>query len=511
MMRNVILTMLVVTLLLTAGLQAGDRAFWDFKTPRGFFFQDPPDDGTASVSQDTGAVTSGAGAQGAGDGAGTLTVTMTRDDTTERVFIPLGESHGNPSTTRVRMRFRTDAGNAVVGAGFASSAQVNTAGADGVAGLQFEGLANYPRHIGGAGFNRSDPGPTLVENEWYIMEFDHYPFASDYGSILYNGDGTDVVHENNPVRNGTGGVDFPYDQFAFFNEDCCQNNITKTIEVDWISWMADPNDIGLLTGPVVVIDESDGKTEATEGGATDSFTVALAADPGGPKSITLQPIVNSGDFSLDTTVLNFDSGNWSVGQPVTVTAVNDGDLEDLVEMGSIRVRDGDDAVDLIAVSTVDDETPTVDVSKTDVAVSEIGPSNDSYTLVLSSQPTDDVVVTVSDISDPNQVTVTDTVTFTNSDWSTPKTVTVTAIDDALAEEDPHFTTITHTVASNDGLYNGLAVNNVSVTITENDCGAWGFTAGDINLDCVTDLLDFAEITTNWLICTTTNAPGCVQL
>jgi hypothetical protein len=46
---------------------------------------------------------------------------------------------------------------------------------------------------------------------------------------------------------------------------------------------------------------------------------------------------------------------------------------------------------------------------------------------------------------------------------------VTAVDDA-AVEGPHTGTITHTAASADAAYNGIAIANVTANITDNDVG-----------------------------------------
>ena len=56
-----------------------------------------------------------------------------------------------------------------------------------------------------------------------------------------------------------------------------------------------------------------------------------------------------------------------------------------------------------------------------------GGATDSYTVVLTSQPTADVTVIVKYDS---QISIDVTMlTFTTSDWDVPQTVTVTAVDD----------------------------------------------------------------------------------
>jgi uncharacterized protein len=94
-----------------------------------------------------------------------------------------------------------------------------------------------------------------------------------------------------------------------------------------------------------------------------------------------------------------------------------------------------------------------------------GGETDSYTLVLTTQPTADVTITVGGDA---QVSVSPmALTFTPANWDVPQTVTVTAVDDDEAEG-PHTGTVTHAAASADQLYDGIAVASVTVAITDND-------------------------------------------
>jgi hypothetical protein len=94
-----------------------------------------------------------------------------------------------------------------------------------------------------------------------------------------------------------------------------------------------------------------------------------------------------------------------------------------------------------------------------------GGATDSYTVVLNSQPTADVTIT---ISPDSQVSVSPTsLTFTSSDWNTPQTITVTAVDDFVVEGS-HTGTITHSASSSDSDYDGISISDVTVNITDND-------------------------------------------
>ncbi len=96
-----------------------------------------------------------------------------------------------------------------------------------------------------------------------------------------------------------------------------------------------------------------------------------------------------------------------------------------------------------------------------------GGTNDDYTLVLNTQPTADVSISIS--SGTQTTTSPTSLTFTPSNWNTPQTVTVTAVDDNVVEGS-HTQTITQTASSTDTNYNGISIPSVTATITDNDTG-----------------------------------------
>src|SRR6185312_11177513 len=74
----------------------------------------------------------------------------------------------------------------------------------------------------------------------------------------------------------------------------------------------------------VTVSQSGGSTAVTEGGATDTFTVALNSAPMANVTITIN---GTADVAGTPTALTFTSSNWQTPQTVTLTAVDD----DLVE------------------------------------------------------------------------------------------------------------------------------------------------------------------------------------
>jgi fibronectin type 3 domain-containing protein len=157
---------------------------------------------------------------------------------------------------------------------------------------------------------------------------------------------------------------------------------------------------------------------------------------------------------------------------VTVTAVNDSVAEGNhtgTITHTVSSTDGNYSGISVAGVTVyitDNDTPGVQITQSggSTNVTE-GGATDSYTVVLSSQPTANVTVTVT----PNsQVSVDKTsLVFTPANWNVAQTVTVTAVNDSVAEGN-HTGTITHTVSSTDANYNGISVVSVTAQITDND-------------------------------------------
>ena len=110
--------------------------------------------------------------------------------------------------------------------------------------------------------------------------------------------------------------------------------------------------------------------------------------------------------------------------------------------------------------------PGVTVSTTALTVTEEDTTGDGYTVVLDTEPTANVTVTVAGHAGTDVTANPATLTFTTSNWDTVQTVTVTAGDDADTTDDT--VTLTHSAASTDSGYGGIAIDEVAVTVSDND-------------------------------------------
>ncbi|MFO1493575.1 MAG: Calx-beta domain-containing protein [Lysobacterales bacterium] len=131
------------------------------------------------------------------------------------------------------------------------------------------------------------------------------------------------------------------------------------------------------------------------------------------------------------------------------------------------------AVADVAVSIVDNDVAGVIVSESagSTAVTE-GGASDSYSVVLTSQPT--ATVSVNLVFDPSQLVVAGdgdgvvSLSFNAGNWNLPQLVAVAAVDDTVIEPPVLGSPIVQTVFSTDLIYAVINPADVSVTVGEND-------------------------------------------
>ena len=202
------------------------------------------------------------------------------------------------------------------------------------------------------------------------------------------------------------------------------------------------------------------------------------------------------DFTVDSIALTFNPGETE--KIVTFSAVEDtvDDDGESVTLSFGTLPDGI-ATGIIAettVSIIDDDSAGVTVSESSLTIDEGG--SDTYTVVLDTQPSADVTVTISGHAGTD-VSLSDTeLTFTDQDWDTAQMVTVTAggeDDDTAAEAE---VTLSHAVtgASEYAAIDADDVPSVLVTITEDDSAGVtvsesSLTIGEGGSDTYTVVLD----------------------
>ena len=210
------------------------------------------------------------------------------------------------------------------------------------------------------------------------------------------------------------------------------------------------------------------RTLDVDEGSTATYTVKLKTVPTGNVDVEISSN-DPGAATVSPAMLTFTPTDWSTAKTVTVTGVEDSDLDnESVRLSNDPSGAGYDSVSTVyvALNVADNDRTGVHVSKTSLTVREEDTAGNSYTVALSRQPTADVTVTVAGHAGTDVTPSPATLTFTSLNWATAQTVTVTAGNDADTVDDR--VTLTHSAASTDTNYQGIAISSVAVTVTDND-------------------------------------------
>lgn len=247
---------------------------------------------------------------------------------------------------------------------------------------------------------------------------------------------------------------------------------------------------------------------ATAGTGTDTVNIRLSAPlpPGTSMQVNLASA--NGEVSVSPATLTFTDADWATNQAVTITAVDDSDVENAGAAGSddrivittnsstyakyhalstpdvpVNVCDNDGGMGVIITET----GGTTDMAETgNTAVGQAGV--DSYTIRLASAPASNVTVSVTgngvQINQHGTSTTfgtTYTRVFTptsgqavtvvsnvgNSGWDVPQTVITRGNNDTTAEG-VHWGRINHSIASGGGYPTTLPVAQIATNIADDD-------------------------------------------
>ena len=215
-----------------------------------------------------------------------------------------------------------------------------------------------------------------------------------------------------------------------------------------------------------------------EGGLQATFQVSLNSMPSADVTIGIA----SSDTTEGTTApasLTFTSANFASPQTVTVTGVDDTDLDGpiayMVTTSPAVSVDTDynmlDASD-VSVTNNDNEVPPpagVTVNPTSGLVTTEAGGTAQFNVVLQSMPSADVVIPLASSNTAEGTVSAASLTFTSLNWNVQQTVTVTGVDDAVDDNDVQYTIVTGDPTSGDAGYDALGANDVAdVTVTNTD-------------------------------------------
>lgn len=248
--------------------------------------------------------------------------------------------------------------------------------------------------------------------------------------------------------------------------------------------------------------ESNGISDVAEGNPqVAGYTVALNSQPLAPVTIE---ILTDDQITINKQVLTFSAANWNVPQQVLISAVDndwaEGDHTSTIQHKAISADPKynspatpfagngptkDTAPSTVLVYITDNDLAGVDLSAENLNLTEagsvlasqvMGNNSSTYTVKLTSQPRYPVLIDI--VADGQVHTSVTQLVFDPSNWNVAQNVIVTTVNDDIAEG-PHTSYIHHTVRSDDGHYQGLAVADVVVAIADDDSASVGFTIGTL--------------------------------
>ncbi len=217
---------------------------------------------------------------------------------------------------------------------------------------------------------------------------------------------------------------------------------------------------------------TDRELSISEDGDEAGYLLRLATEP--IALVTLTARFDAEQIALSPSVVRFDANNWDEPQLIIVSAVDDAVDEGnhfaiiLHEATSSDIRYSAIPVEAVAAAIEDNDSAGVTVTPTEVLVSENGVTG-QYAVVLNSAPT--VPVTVEILADDQVQTDAVALTFDRDSWNEPQVVTVSAVNDGINETAPgqlHTGVVRHAIISEDENYADRAVDNVTVSIFDND-------------------------------------------
>ena len=228
------------------------------------------------------------------------------------------------------------------------------------------------------------------------------------------------------------------------------------------------NSVGVITTPSADTIAAGGTATVTEGGDGTTYTVQLTSAPTSDVTVT---VTGDGQVLLDGSASwshTFSSADWNLPVTIHLTALDDSVREGLrtsvlhTVVTSADTTDGPGRFDGtsvrdVEVRVVDNDTAGVLIQQTGGTTDVVEGDNsngDQLSVVLTQQPTDDVLVTLSaaatlfgkSLSNTTSAKTvkfwngsafvdTITLTFTHDNWNTAQLVRVFAVDDAVENGD----------------------------------------------------------------------------
>lgn len=201
---------------------------------------------------------------------------------------------------------------------------------------------------------------------------------------------------------------------------------------------------------------------------------------------------------------DWDAGDWTVGR-----GLYNGNHGDRAYGFIDEVRISDTALTPAEFLYYELFPAGLIVTSPDTVINEDGSDFADIFFSLEYAPSASVTLNVQEQFGRGQIALDrTTLTFTSGNWAVPQAVRVTAIDDQVLENAEQELALLIDVSSSDANYNALNPDAFTVTVLDDECGAWGYAAADFTVDCIVDLEDLAIFAQSWLECSDPDLPEC---
>ncbi len=220
-----------------------------------------------------------------------------------------------------------------------------------------------------------------------------------------------------------------------------------------------------------VIWKADQSLVTSEGKQTATYTLSLQSKPQAPVKLKLRSSdITEGTVEPKTIV--FTPETWNVPQPVTVTGVDDEYADGSVSYSILTTAVSIDpkynglAIEEVKLINLDNDTPGITISTSSY---KLKPSSTTTTanVVLSTQPSEDVIIDMSSVSELIEVTPTELV-IERDHWNEPHSFQLTFVNIEKAQNAITTYCTKAFATSDDEKYNDLVSNRRCIDLYRYD-------------------------------------------
>ena len=213
-----------------------------------------------------------------------------------------------------------------------------------------------------------------------------------------------------------------------------------------------------------------------EDGSTDTFTVALSGTTAPTADVYIN-LINSDntEIAVSATTLTFTPTEWNIAQTVTVTgqddSLADGTQTVTIDLDVTSSTDASwnnlDAGEVTGFNVDDDAADIVIIDPDGLITGEDG-ATDTFTVVLASQPSENVGITITSSVEAEVIATPSPLTFYATTWNLPLTVTLTGQEDSGEVDGMATSVISFTVSTADTDYAAITPDSLTAYNLDND-------------------------------------------